>query len=93
MCGITGCAPVATRMFSAVMRLPVDFDGMRIDERRPRLEERDVRILQQLAVDAFEPVELLVLVGDQRRPIETRRRARASQSPRASSNASANCAP
>src|SRR5262245_4568682 len=49
-----------------------DLDRVRIDEDGARLGQRDAGLRQQLLVDAVEAVDLLVLAGDQRRPVEAR---------------------
>ncbi len=48
--------------------------GVRIDQHAAALDDLDPAVLQHVDVDLLEPVELLVLGGDQRRPIEGRDR-------------------
>src|SRR5579862_5382044 len=51
--------------------LAADLDRVRIDDTAARLEQGAV--LQQVAIDAFEPVDLPILVGDELAPIEAGR--------------------
>ena len=48
-------------------------DRVRVLDHRAALDDLDARLLEIAAVDAFEPRDLLVLVGDQGRPVEARR--------------------
>src|SRR5690606_9634079 len=52
--------------------LAIDLDGMAIDDARMAFEQADATVGQQIAVDAVEALDLAVLVGDQRRPVEVR---------------------
>ena len=57
------------------------------------LDDLDAAVLQHVDVDAAKPVDLLVLGGDQARPIEASAAPRVQPKPAASAKASANCAP
>ena len=49
-----------------------ELDGVRIDDHRTALGDLDLGAIEIGGVGLLEPVDLLVLVGDQRRPIELR---------------------
>ena len=50
--------------------LVLDAHRMRVDQRRAAVERLAARLLDAALVEAGEPGDLLVLVGDQRRPVE-----------------------
>ncbi|CPJ49308.1 Uncharacterised protein [Bordetella pertussis] len=52
--------------------LPVDFDGVRVDDAGVAFVQRDAAVDQQVAVDAVQAFDFAVLVGDQRGPVELR---------------------
>src|ERR1051326_3663733 len=53
---------------------PADLDRVRIDEDPAALDNLDTAVSPHIYVDLLEPVELLVLGGNHRRPIEGGRR-------------------
>ncbi|MNF72792.1 hypothetical protein D3C84_547750 [compost metagenome] len=52
--------------------LAIDLDLMRIDDLRVPLMQGHAAVDQQVAINAIEAIDLAVLVGDQRRPVELR---------------------
>src|SRR6185437_9046148 len=56
--------------------LAFDLDSVRIDQPRSPFDQGDAGIFEHLAVDALKPIDLLVLGGDQTRPVMHRRRHR-----------------
>src|SRR3546814_18950327 len=54
------------------MGLAVDLDRMRVGEAAAAVDEFDAGVLQQADIDAVQPVDLAVLVGDELRPAEGR---------------------
>ncbi len=52
--------------------LPIDLNMLATYQTRMPLQELDAAVDQQLAIDPVETLDLPVLVGDQRRPVERR---------------------
>ena len=73
-----GAPPVATRMCLArtVAAAAHEAHGVRVLDHRAALDDLDLRPFEVGGVGQFEPRDLAVLVGDQRRPVEARLRYR-----------------
>ncbi|MNX52158.1 hypothetical protein D3C86_828340 [compost metagenome] len=52
--------------------LAIDLDLMRVDDLRVTFMQGHATVDQQVAINAIEAIDLAVLVGDQRRPVELR---------------------
>jgi hypothetical protein len=72
--------------------LAIDLDRVRVDDHGVTFMQGHATVDQQVAVYAVQAIDLAVLVGDQRRPIELRF-IQVQPKPEACSKSSAKCAP